>query len=67
MNEQQWKLTVPLSAIAVVLVASDTAVEAHVTKNPSTASHFSTFSNAGLAAMAGSGRWHVSVGCARQE
>ena len=55
MNEQQWKLTVPLSAIAVVLVASDTAVEAHVTKNPSTASHFSTFSDAGLAAMVGVG------------
>lgn len=55
MGERQWELAVPLSTIAVVLVASDTAAEAHVTTNPSTVSHANTFSNAGLAAMVGVG------------
>ncbi len=55
MSTRQWTVAVPLSMLAVGLVASDTAVEAHVTKNPSTASHASTFSNAGVAALAGVG------------
>lgn len=53
MSERQWTLAVPLSMLAVGLVASDTAAEAHVTKTPSTVSRASTISNAGLAAMAG--------------
>jgi Capsule assembly protein Wzi/PAP2 superfamily len=55
MRERQWKLAVPLSVLAVGLVASDTAFENHVTKTPSTVSHASTFSNAGLATLAGVG------------
>jgi hypothetical protein len=55
MRERQWKLAVPFTVLAVGLVASDTAVEGHVTKNPSTVSHASTFSNAGVAALAGVG------------
>ena len=55
MSERQWSLAVPLSILAVGLVASDTAVEAHVTKTASTVSTASNFSNAGLAALAGVG------------
>jgi len=55
MRERQWKLAVPLGVLAVGLVASDTAVEGHVTKNASTASRFSTLSNAGLAGIVGVG------------
>ncbi len=55
MSERQWTLAVPLSILAVGLVASDTAVEAHVTKTASTVSTASNFSNAGLAALAGVG------------
>jgi Capsule assembly protein Wzi/PAP2 superfamily len=55
MGERQWKLAVPLGVLAVGLVASDTAVEGHVTRTPTTVSRASTFSNAGLAALAGVG------------
>jgi len=55
MGERQWKLAVPLTILAVGLVASDTAMEGHVTKTPTTVSRFNTFSNAGLAMMAGTG------------
>ncbi len=55
MSERQWTVALPLSMLAVGLVASDTAVEGHVTKTPSTVSRASTFSNVGLAAMAGAG------------
>ncbi len=55
MSERQWALTVPLSMLAVGLVASDTAVEGHVTKTPATFSHATTFSDAGVAALIGVG------------
>jgi len=55
MSERQWKLTVPLSMLAVGLVASDIAVEGHVTRTPSTASRASTFSDVGLVGMVGVG------------
>ncbi len=55
MSERQWQLAVPLSILAVGLVASDTAAEGHVTTNPTTVSHANTFSNAGLATLAGVG------------
>jgi hypothetical protein len=55
MNEQQWKLVAPLSILAVGLVATDTAVEGHVTKSSSTASRFSTLSNAGMGGLLGVG------------
>ena len=55
MRERQWTLALPIGIAATILVASDTAVEAHVTTNPSTVSHANTFSNAGLAALAGAG------------
>jgi hypothetical protein len=53
MSERQWKLAVPLSILAVGLVASDTAAEGHVTKTPTTVSRANTFSNAGLGVLAG--------------
>ncbi len=55
MSERQWALTVPLSMLAVGLVASDTAVEGHVTKTPATFSHATTFSDAGVATLIGVG------------
>ncbi len=55
MNQRQWAAAVPLSMLTVGLVASDTAFEAHVTTNPSTVSHATTFSNAGLAGLVGVG------------
>ena len=55
MGERQWKLAVPLSFLAVGLVASDTAVEGHVTKSATTISRASTFSNGGLGALVGAG------------
>jgi hypothetical protein len=55
MREREWKLTVPLSFVAVGLVASDTAVEGHVTKTSSTVSRASSISNAGVGALLGAG------------
>jgi membrane-associated phospholipid phosphatase len=55
MRDREWKLAVPLGVLAVGLVASDTALEAHVTKSASTASRSATLSNAGLAGMVGVG------------
>jgi membrane-associated phospholipid phosphatase len=55
MSGEQWKLAVPLSLLAVGLVASDTAMEAHVTRSSSTASHATTLSNAGLGGLLGVG------------
>ncbi len=52
-SERQWKLAVPLTVIAVGLVATDTAVEGHVTTTPSTVSRASSLSNYGVAALAG--------------
>jgi hypothetical protein len=53
MSGRQWKLTVPFSAVVAGLIASDTAVEGHVTQTPSRVSRASTFSNAGLGALVG--------------
>jgi membrane-associated phospholipid phosphatase len=53
MSGRDWKLGLPLAMLATGLVASDTAVEGHVTKTPSTLSHANTFSNAGLGAFVG--------------
>ncbi len=55
MDQRQWKLAVPLGAALAGLIASDTAVEGHVTRTPSTVSQAATFSNAGLGALAGVG------------
>jgi hypothetical protein len=55
MSERQWMTVVPLTVLTVGLVATDTASEAHITTTPSTVSHASTFSNAGLATMIGVG------------
>jgi membrane-associated phospholipid phosphatase len=55
MNSTEWQWTVPLAFAGAALVASDTAIEAHVTTNPTTVSHAVSASNAGLAAMAGAG------------
>ena len=53
MSERQWKLAVPLSVLAVGLVASDTAAEGHVTNAPTTVSRANSFSNAGMGVLAG--------------
>jgi len=54
-NERQWKLAVPLTVAAIGLVASDTAVEGHVTRSASLVSHAQTFSNAGMGTLVGVG------------
>ena len=53
MRERQWKVALPLTVLAVGLVASDTAIEAHVSHTPSTVSRFSTLSDAGLVTAIG--------------
>jgi membrane-associated phospholipid phosphatase len=55
MSAAQWQWTVPLALVGAGLLASDTAIEKHVPTNPSTVSHAVTFSNAGVAALAGIG------------
>lgn len=55
MTAHQWQWTVPLAFVGAGLLASDTAIEEHVPTNPSTVSHAVTFSNAGVAALAGVG------------
>jgi membrane-associated phospholipid phosphatase len=55
MNESQLHWVVPLGFATAALLASDTAIEKHVPKTPSTVSHAATASNAGLAALAGVG------------
>lgn len=55
MTAAQWQWTVPLAFVGAGLLASDTAIEDHVPTNPSTMSHAVTFSNAGVAALAGIG------------
>jgi membrane-associated phospholipid phosphatase len=55
MNQRQWELAVALTVAAVTLVATDTAVEGHVTRSSSLASHATTFSNAGMGALVGVG------------
>jgi len=68
MTEQQWKFVVPVAALTVGLVASDTAVQAHVTKDPSTASRSKTLSDAGVVALAGvSGGMYIWGSLAKNE
>jgi hypothetical protein len=56
MRERQWTVAVPLSVLAVGLVATDTAAEEHVAHfSSSTVSRAKTFSDAGLAAAIGVG------------
>jgi len=55
MSQSQWQWTVPIAFVGAGLLASDTAIEGHVPTNPSTVSRAVTFSNAGVAAMAGVG------------
>lgn len=55
MTKQQWRWTVPLAFVGAGLLASDTAIEQHVPTNPTTVSHATTASNAGLALMVGTG------------
>ena len=55
MSQSQWQWTVPVGLVGAGLLASDTAIEAHVPTSPTTASHAVTFSNAGVAAMVGIG------------
>ena len=51
MSVSEWQWTVPLAFVGAGLLASDTAIEKHVPTDPSTVSHATTASNAGLAAM----------------
>jgi hypothetical protein len=55
MTDADLHWAVPLAFAGAALVASDTAIEKHVTTNPTTVSHAVTASNAGLGAMAGLG------------
>jgi len=55
MTKAEWQWTVPLAFIGAGLLATDTAVEAHVPTSATTVSHSTTASNAGLAALAGAG------------
>ena len=53
LTQSQWQWTVPLTFAGAILLASDTAIQQHVSTSASTASHAVTFSNAGVAALAG--------------
>src|SRR5689334_19918654 len=55
MSQSQWQWTVPVALVGAGLLASDTAIEGHVPTNQTTVSRAVTFSNAGVAAMAGVG------------
>jgi membrane-associated phospholipid phosphatase len=55
MTKREWQWTVPLAFVGAGLLASDTAVEAHVPKSSTTVSHSVTASNAGLAVFAATG------------
>ena len=55
MNETDWELAVPLVLAGAGLIASDQTIEKHVPTDPSTVSHASTASNAGLGLMIGAG------------
>ena len=66
MTQSQWQWTVPLAFIGAGLLASDTAIQEHVPGSASTASRAVTFSNGGVAALAGVGAamylWGYSKG-----
>ncbi len=55
MNEGQWQLAVPLVLAGAGLIAADTTIEKHAPTSPTTISHASTASNAGVAALIGVG------------
>ena len=55
MTKQEWRWTVPLAFVGAGLLASDTAIQQHMPTNPTTISHATTASNAGLALLVGSG------------
>lgn len=55
MSVAQWQWTVPLAFVGAGLLASDTAIQQHVPTDPTTVSHATTASNAGLAALVGGG------------
>src|SRR5258705_9797783 len=55
MSQSQWQWTVPLALIGTGLLASDTAIEGHISPSQTTASRAVTVSNAGVAAMVGVG------------
>ena len=51
MNKREWRWTIPLAFVGAGMLASDTAIEKHVPTDPSTVSHATTASNAGLALL----------------
>ena len=55
MSQSQWQWTVPLALIGTSLLASDTAIQKHISPSPTTASRAVSVSNAGVAAMVGVG------------
>jgi Capsule assembly protein Wzi/PAP2 superfamily len=59
-SDTEW--LVPLAGITAGFIATDSDVSLHLSHNPKTLSHYNTFSNAGIAAMAGgaAGMWLLS-------
>ena len=55
MKTADWQWTVPLGIVGAGLLASDTAIEKHVSTSPGTSPRAVTFSNAGLATLIGTG------------
>jgi hypothetical protein len=55
MTKHQWRWTVPLAFVSAGLLGTDTAIERHVPTSPTTVSHATTASNAGLALLVGGG------------
>src|ERR1700731_3664639 len=55
LTKAQWRWVVPASFAGAGLLAIDTAAERHVPTSPTTVSHASTASNAGVAALVGVG------------
>ena len=54
LDQKQWAWTVPLAFIGAGMLASDTAIQKHVSTNSSTINHAKFASNAGLGALVGS-------------
>ncbi len=52
MSKGDWQWTVPLTFASATFLATDTAIQAHVPRNPNTVSHAVTASNVGLSALA---------------
>lgn len=62
MGEKQWEWAVPAILAGAGLIAGDTTIENHVPKNATTVSHAVTASNAGVAALAGTGAGLFALG-----